>query len=118
MQSIVVKWGKCTEYMDWCSFDSLELCDAPFDGLVGVYVIWKDRHVIYVGSGQIGKRLSHHHQQAAITRYFPELKFTWAPILNDTHRLGVEHYLIETLYPKVQGAVPEVDQIRVNYPWK
>lgn len=117
MQSLVVDWGKCGEYFEWCSFDSLDLTDPLFKELEGVYIIWKDRHVIYVGSGLVADQLRRHRQQPAITRFFPELKVTWARIPNETQRLGVEHFLIESLYPKVRGATPSEDQVKVNYPW-
>ena len=108
-------------------------------GSLGVYVIWQfnseAKHTplgvefkmgggkntcIYVGQGQIQKRLIAHQENTRITRHEVPgrcaLFIAWA-IVGSAHVDGVERFLSDTLKPLEGRRSPDVDPIAVNPPW-
>ena len=87
----------------------------------GVYIIWHGGphpHVVYVGQGQIRKRLSAHRNDERIQRYrHLDLFVTWTRVLEQSDRDGIEAYLINVWKPKVNEKEPRIAPLTVNPPW-
>jgi hypothetical protein len=114
-----LSWIKCTGG-GWCSLLSVNLNDAHFDNLAGVYIIWhggQNPWTVRVGQGTIRERLSAHRQDRDVLGYRNlGLNVTWASV-SAPNRDGVERYLSEKLQPKVGDRFPEVLPVPVNLPW-
>ncbi len=110
-----VHWNKCGDG-DWCNLFDLELNHAHFNGLGGVYVIWRasDGRVVYVGSGEIAARLMEHRRATWATTQ-GALLATWTPI-PEGQRAGVERFLAHQFNPLEGKAYPAVAPITVNLP--
>ncbi len=114
-----VNWLKCkTDH--WCSFDNLDLSNVDE---TGVYVIWHEGNpgrVVYVGQGDVAKRIAVHRNNKEITKYAKNgtLRVTWAAVGLQKDRDGIERYLANTYGPLVGDAHPDVTPIAVNSPWK
>ena len=81
--------------------------------LMGVYVIYKaKREVIYVGQGNIPKRLRVHQETYKNCEYF----VTWVEITDEYNRFGAESYLQRMLSPR-DGNRSEHPEVRVDLPW-
>lgn len=116
--SLAVSWEQCQGGV-WCPLATLDLDHIHFDGLEGVYVIWRtsDRKVVRVGQGIIADRLRAHRADQGILAHQGNGSFlvTWAKV-PATYRDGVERYLATTLTPLVGSAFPDVRPIQVNLP--
>jgi len=112
---IQLSWKKCQNNM-WCSFLNVDLSNAHFDKMNGVYIIWQNSSgsTIRVGQGIIKDRIADHRTNRDITAY-NDLCVTWAPLLSK-YRDGVERYLANSLKPKIGDTFPEVIPIEVNLP--
>lgn len=113
-----VNWMKCTTG-NWCSFDKLDLSGVSE---VGVYIIWHEGNpgrVVYVGQGDVAKRIAQHRNNTEITKYakLGTLRVTWAAVGSQKDRDGIERYLANTWPPLVGDAYPDVSPISVNSPW-
>ena len=113
-------WIKC-EGNKWCPFLTLNLDHAHFTNLSGVYVIWHggaNPETVYVGKGQIARRIRFHRNSDEILKFSHlGLFVTWAQVLS-SHQEGVERFLAESLNPKVGEHHPRIaPPISVNFPW-
>ena len=115
-----LNWIKC-EGNHWCSFLNLNLDHSHFDNLEGVYIIWHSGQqpaVVYVGQGDIADRITSHRRDDKILRFSHYGLFvTWAQVVDDYARDGVELFLSQQLSPKVGQRYPDVLPIPVNFPW-
>lgn len=118
-----LEWIKC-KGGNWCNFDKLKL--ETVNGC-GVYIIWRnpglrggiDPFVLYVGQGEIAKRLSKHRIEKRFCKV-PSLPrdvrlVTWAETPRSSWD-GVERYLADTLHPHYGNRHPDVAPIEVNLP--
>lgn len=114
ISKVNLDWGRCQSGL--CNFQLLNLTDPYFEGLKGVYIIWRsvDKRVVRVGQGIIKDRLRFHRSDPAILKHQPD-KVTWAYVPQEK-RNGVERYLAETLSPLVGDVFPNVYPIQVNIP--
>ena len=114
-----VNWNKCTGD-SWCSLKNLNLAHEHFDGLEGVYVIWRNeptRKAVRVGQGIIRDRLAEHRENTEILAKGPQGLFvTWSRV-DVQNRDGVEAFLAEILDPLVGERFPDVVPVPVNLPW-
>ncbi len=105
---------------DHYSFLAVDLTHSHFNNLEGVYIIWhggNNPHVVYVGQGEIGRRLSDHRNNTQILKYRGlDLYVTWAAV-NGQHQDGVERYLANEWSPLVGDSWPDVTPIEINSPW-
>lgn len=117
--SITVDWHKCPGDL-WCSLVHIDLEDARFQNLEGVYVLWhggQSPTVVYVGSGRIADRLRAHRADGRIMPYVGlGLGVTWASVAPEDQR-GVERFLADAMGPIAGGRYPNADPIAVNLPW-
>lgn len=113
-------WMKC-KGGSWCSLKNLNLGHEHFDGLEGVYIIWREeptRKAVRLGQGVISDRLSEHRDNTEIIAKGPKGLFvTWARV-DVTNRDGVEAFLADTLDPLVGDRFPDVVPVPVNLPWE
>jgi len=116
--SMQLYWNKCTGGQ-WCNFYDVDLENAHFDGMEGVYIIWyagTSPAAVRVGQGVIKDRLTKHRADPLINKYKDKgLYATWASV-DKKFRDGVERYLAEFLNPKVGDKFPDVLPIQVNIP--
>lgn len=99
----------------WLSFDRVVLKDVNTEG---VYIIWSQgspSRVIYVGQGDIARRIKCHRERPEITQY-KNLLVTWAEV-SARDMNGVERYLADRWKPLVGDAYPVAVPIAVNSPW-
>lgn len=114
-----VDWIKCKGGA-WCHLNTLNLNSSHFDDLGGVYLIWHggpNPRAVYVGQGNIRKRLSAHRQNEVIQEYknFGTLLVTWAEV--PAHLCnGVEVFLANAYNPLVGEQFPDAAPITVNLP--
>lgn len=116
--NLAVNWEQCQGGV-WCSLATLNLDHSHFNGLEGVYVIWRaiDRKAVRVGQGIVADRLRAHRSDRSILAHDGggSLLVTWAR-LSAAYRDGVERYLATALTPIVGSAFPDVLAIQVNLP--
>lgn len=109
-------WNKCVKGI-WCNFLSVNLDNAHFNNLEGVYIIWQGGGpIIRIGQGIIRDRLFAHREDKEITAY-SNLFVTWTAISSQPSRDGVERYLANRLKPRVGNMFPSVNPIMINLPW-
>ena len=90
--------------------------DIPLILSSGVYVIFNESEVLYIGkSNNISGRLTHH-KENLLTGENPPIYFTWADV-TDTHIDGVERFLVEHYNPKYNLRIPNVQAVKVNLPF-
>lgn len=114
-----VVWIKCTGD-SWCKLNTVNLDHEHFDGVGGVYVIWRNGHqgaYVRVGQGEIRNRLAVHRQDKEVQSHGASgtLYVTWARV-GAGDRDGVERYLYDRLNPLVGERAPDVDPVEVNLP--
>lgn len=109
-----LEWVSC-EGSVWCGLLRVNLDDAHFKDLKGVYIIWSGQRVVRLGSGVIRDRLKDHRDNPEIKKH-PDLYVTWARV-NANQMEGVEKYLADMLDPIVGERFPERTPIEVNLPW-
>ena len=105
-------------------FNSLNLTQAYFDNLDGVYIIWYPSNspifpvtTVYAGQGRINNRLYVHRDDNRIQLYADRnLCVTWATT-TARDRDGIEAYLHQRLNPLVRERTPTDRPISVNLPW-
>lgn len=101
---------------NWCDLLGLNLDDAHFNNMDGVYIIWSNKgYTVRIGQGIVKDRFTDHRGNRLILNH-PVLFATWAKVpahLKD----GVERYLANVLKPVVGDAFPQVAPIQVNLPW-
>ena len=112
-----LEWKKCREDQ-WCSFTRLNLTTVQEQG---VYIIWSGGHspyVVYIGQGDVAKRLHSHRRDEVILRHDQHgpLFVTWASV-PVAERDGVENYLAQRYDPHEGRSHPEAGPISVNSPW-
>ena len=104
----------------WCNLETLNLEQEHFDGMQGVYVIWKgkdNRQVIYVGRGTIKDRLYKHRNDPRITKFgISKLYVTWASV-HYGYQQGVEYFLASVLTPDIGEHYSITPPIPVNLPF-
>ncbi len=106
---------------DWCNFHSLNLYQAHFDIMNGVYIIWYSTtgRILYVGQGHIRNRLEERKKDVRFKWYErSNIYVTWAEV--DKHyQNSIESYLADILKPIIGEIHPhnELD-IEVNLPWE
>mgnify|MGYP001568526794 CR=1 FL=1 len=115
---LMLQWIKCTGD-NWCNFIALDLQDAHFNELSGVYVIWHggtNPHTVRIGQGNIRDRLNAHRNAPEILAYQPNgLYVTWARL--PANQLdGVEAFLANQLQPLIGERFPDRTPIEVNLP--
>lgn len=114
-----LNWTKCQGDV-WCSLNSVNLSHSHFNGMHGVYIIWhggEHSSVVYIGQGDIARRLSSHRSDTRIQSYSSlGLYVTWASV-SPANCDGVERFLANKWQPKVGSAHPNVVPIEVNSPW-
>lgn len=110
-----VHWNTCGDG-NWCDLFNLNLNHAHFNGLRGVYVIWRasDGRVVYVGAGEIADRLLAH-RQAVWAKTHDALLATWASV-QDSEQAGVERFLADQFNPLEGRAHPDASPTAVNLP--
>jgi hypothetical protein len=114
-----VKWKKCGQDGHWCSLVDIDL--STMTECSGVYIIWHTGNpgrVVYVGQGDVKKRLGTHRKDAEILSYreYGKLRVTWAEV-PARHQDGVERHLADTWNPLVGDHHPDAAPIEVNSPW-
>ncbi|MHC8510455.1 MAG: hypothetical protein ACYYKD_13920 [Rhodospirillales bacterium] len=118
---VQITWSKRNDG-NWFDF----MRPIQFQGkLIGVYIIWhngafsKNAEVVRVGQGDVEDRLSAHWQDVNITRHKNRgmLLVTWAVVLSEHTRDGIERFLGDTLKPLEGKRFPNAVPISVNYPW-
>jgi len=118
---LTLKWfSRDSTNQDYRLF-GVDLSHSHFDGLGGVYIIWRAHgfipKAVYVGQGIIKNRLHAHRKDPRILQYTSKEKplyVVWAGVPS-VHRTGVEMYLHNELNPLV-GEPPQGTRIRVNLP--
>ena len=96
---------------EWHNID-----DIPIILVAGVYIIFNQSEVLYVGqSKDIGGRLVHH-KENLLKNENPPIHFTWAIVI-DAYIDGVERFLIEYYNPKYNLVIPDVPAVEVNLPF-
>ena len=117
---IQVQWNKC-QGDAWCSFSDIDLEQAHFNKIEGIYIIWHGGNnpaTVRIGQGNIQERLKTHRLDPQIIAFTPcGLYVTWASV-DPENRDGVEAYLADSLDPKLGGFFPERTLIEVNLPWE
>lgn len=116
-QTLSLSWVKCQNNA-WCGLNTVNLESDHFDGMEGVYVIWRntDGHAVRVGQGVIKDRLAAHREDQTVQVYAAAgLSVSWAPVAA-RYRDGVETFLAVQLKPLVGDRFPDVPPIRVNLP--
>jgi hypothetical protein len=101
-----------------CRLNILNLNNAHFDNLTGVFLIWKgeDKHdIIKVGKGLIREKLTAMKTDSEVQEYGSELFVTWAEIIPGNLN-GVEAYLCKELHPRIQENLNGSEVIMVNLP--
>jgi hypothetical protein len=98
----------------------VDLEDAHFDDLDGVYVIWRgaqEREVLRVGSGSIRDGLVKERNAKYVSFYGESgLYVTWAKV--ESHfRDGVARYLVDALRPKSAKDYSVFEPVEINLPW-
>ena len=111
-----VTWIKSTT-QNWLPLDGFSLDGVKTDG---VYIIWhggNPSRVVYVGQGDVSKRIASHRTDARFKPYaLYGLFVTWAS-LPASHKDGVERHLADTWSPLIGDAHPLAHPIAVNSPW-
>lgn len=115
MAILFVKWEKNVSNSNW--YELNDICPLNITDS-GVYLIWHsgvDPHVVYVGQGDISKRISLHQNDSKILDYESEgtLYATWAYV-EDPFKKGVERFLVDTYKPLVNVKTSDVRPISVN----
>ncbi len=120
MEEIIVQWNRYPNG-DWCNLYKLNLNQAHFNGMSGVYIIWdlESKFILYVGNGEIRKELEHRKLDKELSWYKEKnLYVTWARVeIMDV--MGVERYLLDVLNPQHRIGIQEnrSSPIRINLPW-
>ncbi len=120
VKQVSVAWAVCDGNV-WCNLGLVDLTRVI--GIGGVYVIWREGtsssipRAVYVGSGDIGGRLSTHRNDPTILTHAAELRLlvTWARV-DPVDCLGAERFLADALQPLVGQQWPDVSLVRVNFP--
>lgn len=113
MADLTITWGKCGDDNHWCDFLRLTLDNV--NGKNGVYIIWSNKSIVRIGSGDIGDRITKHRKDKEITT-FKDLKVTWAIVHADKME-AVEKFLANTYETKVGDRFPDKEPLSVNLPW-
>lgn len=116
--ALTLKWVTCGKDNHWCSLNSLNFETVTENG---VYIIWHGGNpgrVVYVGQGDVRKRLGAHQNDARIQAYKKNgtLRVTWASV-PAAQRDGVERYLADRWSPLVGDAHPDAQGLAVNSPF-
>lgn len=117
-------------HLDWigapgrhsCTLDELWNEPRQAEGVAGVFIIWIEQAMqpttLYVGAGRdVGLMLAELKGNPRITAHAwtGALRVAWAAVAS-MHRPGVARYLVETLTPTIDEAVPAARTIPVNLP--
>ncbi|MCY3824908.1 MAG: GIY-YIG nuclease family protein [Nitrospinae bacterium] len=113
-----VKWNTCSNGGEhWCNLMTLDLSSIKQGD--GVYIIWHEGspgQYVYVGQGNIRKRLASHRKDKRITAYEnKKLRVTWA-FVSAAQLDGVESYLSDKCRPLIGDVYPKGPSIAVNLP--
>lgn len=104
----------------WTRLNEVDLSLTHFDGLEGVYVIWREEEDgphVRVGQGKIRDMLRHHQTDPEARSFRGKAQFvTWTSV-PERFRDGVEAFLIRELKPSLPLTVRKVDPIPINLPW-
>jgi hypothetical protein len=114
-----LSWNKCQD-SNWCRLPTVDLNDAHFDNMDGVYIIWRSGNnpaTVRVGQGNIRERLQVHRTDQQVMK-FKELGLfvTWAAV-EKVNRDGIEAFLANQIEPIVGIRFPDRRPITVNLPW-
>ena len=116
---MALRWTRCQGDV-WCKLNAVNLQHEHFDHADGVYMIWhggKTPRVVYVGQGNIRKRLQFHRNNTKIQQYANlDLFVTWA-VVPQERRNGVEVYLATHWRPLIGENHSDAAPIAVNFPW-
>jgi hypothetical protein len=111
-------------------FGGVNLEDKAFDNLSGVFCVFSAStrfiptarppiqpayQTIYVGTGDIRKRISALRVERSIKRHGPQ-SVTWAEVPEDL-QAGVAAYLADKLDPAERDTNPEIERLQVNLPY-
>lgn len=111
---MALEWIRCVGG-GWCNFLDVDLTSPHFNGMEGVYIIWRsDGKTVRVGQGIIKDRIAVHRGDSQIIRHNPAY-VTWASVPT-VSRDGVERFLADALQPLVGSIFPLAVSIRVNLP--
>jgi hypothetical protein len=108
---------------NWFLLDSLNLSDAYFDKIGGVYIVWygpnekgDEGRVVCVGHGILRSKLDNLRNDPVMERYRRRRPLvTWAEV-DAPHQEQVETYLLGVLNPLHGERHPSVVQTIVNLP--
>ena len=118
--NMTLVWIQCKGDV-WCPLNTVNLPHAHFDDMNGVYIIWHGgakAKTVYVGQGFIRDRLTAHRNNPEIQQFASVGLFvTWARVVQEDRRDGVERFLADRLCPIVGETHPVVAPIEVNLPW-
>lgn len=115
---LAVIWIK-SQAQTWLEFENFNIETCVTDP--GVYIIWhagNPGRVVYVGQGDVRKRLTAHRGDAKIVAYRTSgtLYVTWASVPGRSLD-GVERYLADNWKPLVGDHHPNVLPLPVNSPF-
>ena len=114
MNKLLIKWEK-TGDNNWINYLNTDLYEVIDEDLHGVYVIRSEETIVYVGSGNIRKRLLDHKKELIIAGKYSNLKISWAGI-NEIFAKGAERFIADKLKPKEGDQWPDVEPIEVRLP--
>ncbi len=111
-------WAKSIDNK-WLNFSDLDLTNLH---ATGVYIIWhggSNPRIVRIGQGNIAARLAGHRLNHQIMRYVDSgpMMVTWAEINDQSHRDGIEAYLVGQFTPLIKDKVPEVAPIVASSPF-
>ena len=103
----------------WAEFFAVDFQDRHFEGLSGVFVVWKGGEhpaAVATGQGSLREELNKLRASPEAEKFKGETLFvTWAKVEKPLQG-GVARYLVEALRPLLASAAPSVQMIEVNLP--
>ncbi|MFA6003351.1 MAG: GspE/PulE family protein [Elusimicrobiota bacterium] len=103
----------------WCELFAIDIENAYFKNLEGVYVVWRGGvkpETIKVGQGSIRDNILAMRADPEVVKCKDSgLFLTWVA-LDKAQRDGVERFLRESLHPKIKTVSPAAAPVEVNLP--
>ncbi len=118
MPTLKVHWNR-VQGGAWAEFFAVNLDDPHFEGLEGVYVVWRggaSPAAVAVGEGALRENLKARRAEPGVASQRGATLFvTWAKV-EAVARPGVTRYLLEALKPQFGPAAPAAAPVEVNLP--
>jgi type II secretory ATPase GspE/PulE/Tfp pilus assembly ATPase PilB-like protein len=118
MPALKVHWNRA-QGGAWAEFFALNLDDPHFEGLEGVYVVWRggaQPAAIAVGEGPLRESMKTRRAEPAMAAHRGSTLFvTWARVEKPA-RPGVTRYLLDALKPQLPSQAPGAPAVEVNLP--